>query len=457
MKTNFSVINALLVVILLTTHTCGLSMFSPSCYKDSDGNWKSLPTFPVDNGFNDFNSLPRFNFNGQQNINVDQLNSFLQFKHDTKTDRKKSLIAAAHNRNNALLSLPKEHFNMIIANSIDTTKPLKEIIKPALLLSTTCKAFNAAFKTGELLMIIGNACKSYTLKEKNNAMQMLLQSMNDINYWNKQHAALLLTYAGAENNAYRDSLLQKAVHHQDKQMLTTLFNNNANPNQQDSDIEEPIFFQAKKIDIIQIFIDQPKFNLHEQKESTPNVLWACLTYHRSPKLIKFLIEQNVNVKQKDYNNNNLLHELHSSYGYLYNLNESLEIATLFINKAPKIINELNNDKQTPLDLIQQTMKQFKEKSKDYKICQALIELFKKHDGKTAQQLKLEQYKIIEQPEAKETEIYYHCCICLDSFKNLETIMNIPCPNTHTDKICINCYDKSLKFSENCPLCRGTLI
>lgn len=228
-----------------------------------------------------------------------------------------------------MLSLPDGIFHCILAHSVEITKSLEKIIGPTLLSSTVCKKFN----TEQSLITMGKACTCYTLEEKNAAMKMLLKKMNDVNYHNKRHAALLLTYAGAENNAYAPyPLLQDAVYQADMQMIMALFENGANPDQKNKYPGEPIFFNAKKIDIVQKFITQG-VNLNAQGYFNSNVLFACLTYDRSLEMIKFYLDNKVSATQKGLFDNNLLHRLATKNIIYYNIEDYLEIGTLLSNRG----------------------------------------------------------------------------------------------------------------------------
>ena len=288
-------------------------------------------------------------------------------------------INTEYNNKRILTSLPKECFNLIIAHSINTAKSLKKILNPALNLCTICRACN----TNDLLINMGKLCKVYSLEEKNKAMEMLLKNMNDFKYHNRRHAALLLTYAGAENNAYKYyPLLDFATQQSDEQMITTLFENGANPNQKSFD-NEPACFNIKNVNIAKIFVKYGvDFNI-QGYSLNPNILFASLCYNYSPELIEFYINNKVDITIKGYNNNsNLLHALAAKHLYKYNINNYIKIGLLLIKAAPELLNALNDDENTPLDIAQQQVGKNK-----YNIMIALITLFEKHGGKTAKQLK----------------------------------------------------------------------
>src|SRR4030095_5549859 len=367
--------------------------------------------------------------------------------------QEESALASEHNSKNILLSLPKEILYSILAYSVDTTEPLKDIMKSCLLLSTTCKAFN----TPELLITIGKACSSYGNAEKNSGMEKLLWKMNDLNYWNMRRGALLLIYAGADNNVLSidSSLLVKAIQRKDKQMIAVLFQNNVNPNQQKK-YEDPDFFYIKNVEIAQMFINQG-VNLNVDGFNGPNILWACLTQEHSLGLIEFYLNHKADAKTINIVSDEcILHRYACCrFRYITKIEDYVQIGTLFLKAAPEIINTLNKYGKTPLDIVKEIMKEEKQKTDTYKVCIALVTLFEKYGGKTAEQLKQdEQNRKQELRNAKsEKNENSDCIIC---FGKSDAMMHIPCQNVHPERICVGCYDSLLKFSNNCPLCRTAL-
>src|ERR1700760_3029466 len=104
--------------------------------------------------------------------------------------------------------LPSLPYDLAIS-IIHANKSLEDTIKATLNLRATCKHYYANISPVE----IGKSCRHYGLAEKNKMMKRLLESMNDPNYWNKRHAAFLLTYADADNQACTYySLLRAAIH-----------------------------------------------------------------------------------------------------------------------------------------------------------------------------------------------------------------------------------------------------
>jgi hypothetical protein len=307
-----------------------------------------------------------------------------------------------NNHNNKLLSLHDEILCLTLAYSIDTTKSLKEIIRPALLLKTTCKNFNL----NQLPITIGKVCKCYPIEEKNTVMKLLLEQTNSLNYDSKRNALLLLAYAGANNNAYKHHpLLLQAIDYNDPQMIAVLFENGTKPDQKKySQIlsqSTPIFFDIRTVSIAKMFAEKG-LNLNSQSDNLekPNVLSACIIGGRSLELFKFYLDHNVDAKQKNRWGSCLLHDLALNFSHFDNVNDCVQIATLLLKAAPDIINTLNLFDKTPLDTAKEKLENSKQhdynsnltlfellQNKNYNSTIALIEFLKNHDGKTAEELK----------------------------------------------------------------------
>jgi len=309
------------------------------------------------------------------------LNAIFSTTKDPEKDKEHSLTTDQYNRNHKLLSLPDKVFHFIISQSIDTTKPLKDIIKPLLLLRTTCKYFN----TEQFLITIGKACHNYPLTEKNKAMKMLLKRMNDNNYTNRRAAALLLTYTGADNDAYKaDPLLYRAVNKSDIKLIITLLHHNANPNQITL-YKDPTLFSIKTVEIAKLFIEY-KVNLKiPGNEILPNPLFACLIYDYPLDLFNFYLNNKVDATAKNYKGS-LLHLFARKYLWNNTYENYLNSAILLIKRAPELLNQLNDQELTPLDLANEALENECIKTM-YQHHQAFIKLLKEYGAKTAVELK----------------------------------------------------------------------
>lgn len=302
--------------------------------------------------------------------------------------RNKSEQAERYNQHNALVSLQKNAFNKILlhchTHDYDPAQALEKSIKTFIALSTISKHFNALL-TCET---IGELCKNYSRTNKKKVLKKIMKNMHISNYNAKRFPALILICAGADPNTVVNgsSLLYKAVTHEDEQLLTTLFKYNANSNEACEVC--PTFFYAETVEIAQIFINN-EVNVHTtESHNKTNVLWDVLDNEYPIELIKFYLEQNVDATAiRPFDNACLLHELAWSnyYVHLSSPDNFLKKAILLLDTIPYMINTLNKNGSTPIDLAYKSQQErlysdaFKE----------LIILFRKCGGKTAQELKEE--------------------------------------------------------------------
>jgi len=271
-----------------------------------------------------------------------------------------------------------------IASSI-VKKALIETIKLALSLSPN--------DTDEFFIEVGKMCRPYLPKEKNTMMRKLLRKIYaDVSYGKIRPAALLLTYAGAQNDAYPSySLLFTAVQNQDISMIKALFENNTNPNQKHRCI--PIFYNCNTLPVTKLFIKQKNINLNTKgSKTTPNVLFACLLWGHSPKIVRLYLKHKVDATIKDNNNNSLLHRLAKLNTPHYKCQDYKKVAKLLLTANPTLIHELNNNKRTPLDKIEKKYKQNKGTVKEQLIQQSLIKFFIKNGAKNSTTLNQKNYQ-----------------------------------------------------------------
>ena len=351
-------------------------------------------------------------------------------------------IAMEYDNSPLLLTMPNEILQTILLKNINTTTSLEDGIKTALQLSKTCTRFNVLLTP----KAVGQACRHYSQNEKNATLEKLLRTINNITYWNNRRAASMLIYAGANHNIYNHycPMLAGAVDCNDNIMIAALLENGVKPNQ--TIMTVPIFFRIRTVAIAKVFRDQGVNVYAKHLPSYPNVLWYIISYNWAPQIMPFYLQSGVNAKELDsYNNNCLLHKLVSDIRFIDN---KKQLAELLLNAAPEMVNTLNINGQTPTDMAIASREGYKKMN-----CEVsqefldVIALFEKHGGKTAQQLKNQQSM------AREKEAVGDCIIC---FENNDNMMAIPCPNRHADRICLTCYNSSVQFSENCPLCRTPL-
>jgi hypothetical protein len=363
-------------------------------------------------------------------------------------------IATAMQSHNSLMlsSLQNAQEHRLVLHGINTIQSLKDNIKTALQLRQSCMYLNAFLS----LKLVGQSFHGYKQKEKDAALKQLLTGMNDFNYWTRRCAALMLIHAGANNAVNKDySLLERAVHREDIEAITILFENNTNPNQ--AYHGKPIFFQIKTLDIAKKFITQ-KINIDAQDlPSYPNVLWHNIFRHCSAELFKLYLHCGADIKKTCPYNGSLLHVLVQE-AYRYHNDDYITIAKLLLTAVPDMISMANEKGKTPLDLAKAIVDEFNfynhngikiGNNEKYTVNVKLIELFEEHNNKIALQLKNEKLKPMHEQKA-----YGDCIICFEDKR--ENMMAVRCHNVHSDRICTDCYNGLPKLAQQCPVCREVL-
>jgi hypothetical protein len=260
---------------------------------------------------------------------------------------------------------------------------LAEIVKATVMLSATCKR-----NQKEMPIVFGKFCKDrYDITEKNNVMKKLLWSMNDETYWYKRRAAFILVCAGADNTADEFyPLLRRAIHRTDKEMIAALFENDADPNQEEH--QEPDWFAIKDVDMLNMFIARD-VNLHVEAFGCPNVLWWTLVHNPLSEWIELYLKYKVDAKKRKTRTGNcILHQLvHCAESLsIKSIDDYVRIGELLLNAAPELINMENKDGDTSLGAARKQLTDRYTSDNGKQTIIALINLFEKHVGKTAQQL-----------------------------------------------------------------------
>lgn len=371
-----------------------------------------------------------------------------------------ALQAEEYNQTNPLLSMPSEILTYIFfycqAQDCNQKNSLKESIKFFMGSNSICKHFNE-FLTFET---IGNLCKTYDLTDKTETLKQLTKEMNGFNYKIKRLPALILICAGADTTTdschylecdnqkvifKNNFLLQKAVFRNDAQMVTILFKHHT-PVDIDLDELGPLFFQIKTAEIAQIFINQgvnAHITEHNCKTTTlqrTKIFQQIIESAYPSELVALYFEHNADAAKFTFRDNSCLLHIFAkpSTTFIDNVENFLKKGALILKAMPNMINTLNKDEQTPLDVAQASF----HASKPYGTPEAfekLIALFRESDAKTAQELK--------------EETYPNCFICMDKH---ETALEVPCSNPHEQSyLCLTCYSTLLTTSDDCPLCRST--
>jgi len=275
--------------------------------------------------------------------------------------------------NSPLVALAPEILEMILSK-IET---LHDAIEIALTLRKTCRTFN------ELpLEHFGKAYQHHDSSTKN-TMLITHVPYDPTAYWRQRNKPIILILAGAQDADY--CLMHKAINHNDTGMITALFEKKACLNQRS--YGNPFFFNAKPESIKVLATHGVDFN--QKGKYLPNILWSTILHNPSSELIKLYLDNNVDAEIIANNGNCLLHYLvcHPACA-MKDIKDYVKIGALLLNKAPKIINALNDNKQTPIDAAREYNKNELIQNSDYaKANKKLITLLLQHGGKTAKQLR----------------------------------------------------------------------
>ncbi len=278
-----------------------------------------------------------------------------------------------------------------LAKSEDHVKLLENSIKNFMKLRSVCKKFNKLLT----FEVIGNFCVQ---GDKNKVLQKLISpEITDSKYYAvKRLVALILVCAGADPHvrgkysAYccSSSLFESAVMYDDVQLVTMAFKHGADAHIKDVN-GFPLFFSARTVDMAQVFIAKG-VDVHIEGVYT-NVLFKAISASHASELLEFYLKGNVNPRTKFFLTGNcLLHELASPY--TRQDDNFFRKVQLLLDVIPDMINTLNNEEKTPMDVAQESLEEAKKSpNKEYadektEGFNRLIPLFKKYGGKTTDEL-----------------------------------------------------------------------
>jgi hypothetical protein len=362
--------------------------------------------------------------------------------------------AAAYNHNNQLLQMPNEILTYIFlhchTDADNQVNSLKKNIKFFMELNNTCTFFNE-FLTFDT---IGKLCKHYTALDKTETLKQLMKGMTGFNYKNKRLPALILVCAGADTATdihhefwwdqkvilKSDFLLQKAVFRNDIHMITTLFEHHA-PVDVTLRALGPLFFQIKTAEIAQIFINQ-RVHAHIANSSLKAKIFQQIVEDDHPsELLAVYFEHNPDAIKLNFGKKScLLHVFaRPSTLSIHTIEKFLKKGALIVNAMPDMINAVNENEHTPLDIAKQSLLDAEDHGTP-EAFEKLIVLLRNSGAKTAQELK--------------EEAYANSIICMDT---CETVLEVPHINNHEQNyLCLSCYSTLLTTSDECPLCRYSL-
>jgi len=398
----------LLLALAIIISTSSLQGMGPNFYPFFD-----LPSIPFSN-HNRSNPYAFINYSSPEELKKKYEESALQsdfaptsLKSFDGHGKATTERAEQFNQNNPLFLLPRETLDHILsycqAEDKDQVKSLEKSIKTFLQLSRVCKNFNTllTFET------IGKLCKNYELVDKNNVLKKLLETINNFTYKTKRPCALVLVYAGADVNtqvSISDCLLGTATIYSDEQMIEILFKHNADPNVK-SCANNPLIFYVTTIKTAQMFIDNG-VDIHATSSYIgTNILWNILYdsgfHHYPSELVELYLKYQVNATQLNSDDNSCLLHKHagSSYSkFIKDTDNFLKKGTLLLNAMPKkMINALNKQGQTPVDIALASLEEVKRYkcTKSTTAYEQLIVLYRAYGGLTAQELR-EQQAIVTQ-------------------------------------------------------------
>jgi len=377
--------------------------------------------------------------------------------------KEQALQAEEYNQSNPLFLLPQEMLNQIFSScpTPAQAQSLEKTIKTFMKLSATCKSFNKllTFET------IGNFCTNYAQNDKDQTLQNITQYMNNYTYKAKRLPALIVSCAGAtlkpkheldplfeiaiiKPKGDLDFLFEIAIRHADAQLLKALFKNHALVDLGRS------FFDAKTIEMVQIFIDN-KVNLHvTDNYSKTNVLWYILEDQYPSAIMELYLKHHVDAKKLRSDNSCVLHKLAkpSSICKINKVDNFLKKAILLLNAIPDMINTLNDYDETPVDAVKAFLQEAKSNGLLPEAFEKLLTLFRIRGGLTAQEL-TQQNTSPQQIVENDKE-----CTCIICLEPQETMFDVPCANGHPEeRICVECYNQLLTTSDKCPICRNVLM
>jgi len=281
------------------------------------------------------------------------------------------------------------------AKSEDQVTSLENSIKSFMNMSMACRNFNRllTFKT------IGELCESYTQKDKKNALQNILRTINEFNCQTRRLPILVLVTAGAQNKTknWWNSLLYKAILYKNIELASIAFRCDANPNIINP-FGDPVLFDVKTVEMAQLFIDN---NVHlndaVSNDDKTNILWYLTGDQHPADLMELYLTHGADAKTlRPCDNFCLLHQIAKSHPFfeLVSVKDSmndpdnfLQKGILLLNAIPDMINTLDINNQTPLDVAQETLEELMLYGEPGTDLEKLIILFKKCGGITAQELK----------------------------------------------------------------------
>lgn len=193
--------------------------------------------------------------------------------------------------------------NTVENNSQTQASSLKNTIKIAMRLSTTCKSLNTLLTFKKIAEI----CSYYDPVDKDEVLQGIVRSMHAHTYSTTRLPALIMIHASIKHTPIKthyceDNLLENAVLNNDKQMIQILLERGADSNAK-SDLGQ-LFCYAGTVKIAKLFFLHHA-DIHANISSIhptygpyyPNVLWEVVHQKYPSALMHFYITHGVSVKK----------------------------------------------------------------------------------------------------------------------------------------------------------------
>jgi hypothetical protein len=270
---------------------------------------------------------------------------------------------------NYFISLPTDIVKIIFSYSnkhtADEKKAIVKTIKNVMALSCTCKKFRQTLDckiVGEIFKKYSDEAKKYLLKKivfrvKGYHGYRSLESdvhMQAIDYLARRYLFLGFINAGAP---VPEKLIDTALYYDDIELISLLCEKKINLCAFRHNIDEPLFFNLQTKRMAKL-CEKNNIDLHMTSISCPNILWKVVSNSKiSSNVLEHLLARNIAILPRIGNGNSLLHKLVISCTYsIKDINDHINKGKLLLKKQPDLINTLNNDKETPLDVAKGILK-----------------------------------------------------------------------------------------------------
>lgn len=311
-----------------------------------------------------------------------------------QTTRNPIIRAAAqeYNKYIPLIALPKE---VLLSGMIDVTQPLKRSIKNSLSLSATCTHFNG------LLPYLGFLHTCYSDEEKNKMLRYIKEAISNEDlseslylwgrpvpevYWQHRRMTLLLIHAaklpvlGSEGKSVLlCDLRGHACFHNDVEMVKAMLEKEANLG------KFVKWVRTKKVAlIVDEFCGKHDIDFQKILEQNPDILFSYIYNSSNVELLQFYLDRGIELRKNKRYGDSILHCMAHISQRDSNRHKQAE---LLLTTIPDMVNELNDNGETPLDLMFSLVHiPFPFFGPKYIASSSLIELFRHYGAKRSDEL-----------------------------------------------------------------------